>query len=225
MRATIHFLVAALIAVSGAAHAAAGASPSINEPFQDPDFAAWVERFERSGREVYDRREQILAAADVRAGMSVADIGAGTGLFALLFAKAVGPTGKVYAVDISREFVRNVERRASAAGLANVIGVVNSQDDAGLGPASIDLAFICDTYHHFEKPAAMLQALHRALRPGGRLVIVDFRRISGKSSDWVMEHVRASEDIVIKEVAQTGFAFKGSRDILRENYFLLFERK
>jgi len=221
----IHFPAAVLIVVSGAAHAAAGASPSINEPFQDPDFAAWVERFERSGREVYDQRERILAATDLRPGMSVADIGAGTGLFTLLFAKAVGPTGKVYAVDISREFVRNVERRANAAGFANVTGVVNSQNDVGLAPGSIDLAFICDTYHHFEKPAAMLQALHRALRPGGRLVIVDFRRISGKSSDWVMEHVRAGEGIVTKEVAEAGFAFKGSRDILRENYFLLFERK
>ncbi len=209
----------------GLTHAEGGASSAINEPFRDPDFESWVERFERPGREVYDRREQILTATGVRAGMAVADVGAGTGLFTLMFAKAVGPTGKVYAVDISPAFIANIERRAREQRLDNVAGIVNSQTDARLPPASVDLVFICDTYHHFEQPAPTMATIHRALRPGGRLIIIDFRRIAGQSSQWVMQHVRAGQDAVITEIEQAGFRFDGSRDLLRENFFLEFSRK
>jgi len=220
------FAVSLALGVGSAiAGAEGGASPAINEPFRDPDFASWVERFERSGREVYDRREQIVTSANVRRGASVADIGAGTGLFTLLFARAVGSSGKVYAVDISPTFVANIERRARAEGLQNVIGVINTQTDVRLAPASVELAFICDTYHHFEYPAATMASVHRALRPGGRVIVVDFRRIAGKSSTWVMEHVRADEQSVIREVEQAGFRYIGARDILADNYFLEFEKK
>jgi predicted methyltransferase len=157
--------------------------------------------------------------------MAVADIGAGTGLFTLQFARAVGPDGRVYAVDLAPNFVAGVLARARAEGLANVAGIVNSERDVALPAASIDLAFICDTYHHFEYPGDTLASIRRALRPGGTLLLVDFRREPGSSSSWVMGHVRAGREQVIAEVEAAGFRLLADEGLLRSNYFLRFRRE
>jgi predicted methyltransferase len=218
-------LVALLVACTASLPAREGADPAINRPYENPDFTQWVERFESEGREIYARRREIVAAVGLKSGMAVADVGAGTGLFTLAFAREVGPQGRVYAVDISRTFVDNILRRAREQGLENVVGVVNSQDDTRLAPASVDAAFLCDTYHHFEQPRAMLQSMHRALRPGGVLVVIDFERIEGVSSSWVMGHVRAGREAVIREVEAEGFRLVGQPSLLKENFFLRFERR
>jgi ubiquinone/menaquinone biosynthesis C-methylase UbiE len=204
---------------------APGARPEINRQYETPDFEQWVGVFERPGREVYDRRHEIVQAVGPWRGAAVADIGAGTGLFTRLFARAVGPEGKVYAVDISREFVRNIRRIARTEGLTNVEGIVNTQTDVRLPPNSIDIAFVCDTYHHFEQPKPTLASIQRALRPNGALVIVDFRRVEGQSSAWILEHIRADRRAVIREVEAAGFRFVEEKGFLRENYFLRFVRK
>jgi predicted methyltransferase len=201
-----------------------GANPAINRPYQDPDYQQWVDRFERPGREVFDYRRQILAAAGVSASMTVADVGAGTGLFTRLFAEAVGPGGKVYAVDISQGFIRNVLRTANEQGLANVEGIVNSQTSAALPAASVDLVFISDTYHHFEQPIAMMRSVFEALRPGGRLIIVDFERIPGRSSPWILRHVRAGKETFSREIESVGFQPMGEVPIMRRNYLLRFQK-
>jgi predicted methyltransferase len=201
-----------------------GADQDINRPYQDPDYAQWVERFERPGREVYDRREAIVLASGIKSGMHVADIGAGTGLFTLLFARTVDKAGRIYAVDISRTFLNNIERRAKTEGFANVTAIVNNQTDTGLPPGSIDLAFVCDTYHHFEQPRAILASIHRALRPGGSLVVIDFERIEGKSSAWVLGHVRAEKKSVIQEIDAAGFRLTSDEKLLKENFFLRFTK-
>lgn len=210
-----------LLALS--AQAQNGADPAINRPYAEPQYGEWVERFERPGRELYDRREEIVARLKLKPGMSVADIGAGTGLFTRLFARAVKP-GRVYAVDIAKKFVDTIVRDARARGLANIVGVVNDQTGARLPKASIDLAFLADTYHHFEQPQAMLRSIRGALRPGGRLVVIDFRREPGRSSAWVMGHVRADQATVVEEIQAAGFKLMREEDLLRENYFLVFSR-
>src|SRR5713226_2662044 len=103
-------------------------------------------------RDIFAQRHPIVAACRIRASMAVADIGAGTGLFTRLFATAVGPAGTVYAVDIAPKFIEHIENTCKENGLTSVVGVVCPLDSVGLPPASIDLAFICDTYHHFEFP-------------------------------------------------------------------------
>lgn len=216
--------VAALMLALASAASAQGADPALNRPYEQPDYDTWVQRFERPGREVYDQREQILAASGVQRGMDVADIGAGTGLFTLLFAERVGPDGIVYAVDISRPFVERIARRAQDEGLDNVRVVLNTQSETGLPPGSIDLAFLSDVYHHLEQPAAMLESIRRALRPGGSLVIVDFRREPGRSSAWVLGHVRAGKAQVIEEVQAAGFEQVATEDFLKDNYFVRFRR-
>jgi ubiquinone/menaquinone biosynthesis C-methylase UbiE len=199
-------------------------NPDINRHYQNPEFERWVTIFESPGREVYDRREAIVEALALEPGMVVADIGAGTGLFSLMFSPRVGATGSVYAVDISRTFIDNILRRARGQDMKNVIGIVSDQKDTRLPPTSIDLAFICDTYHHFEFPQTMLASIQRALRPGGRLVIIDFRKQPAVSTAWVMSHVRADKTIVTDEVTRAGFRLIADRDILTRNYYLEFEK-
>lgn len=204
---------------------AGSVSPGINSNYVDPDFERWRDTFESPGREVYDRRHAILEALDLRKGMEVADIGAGTGLFTRLFAQEVGPEGTVYAVDIAPSFVEGTLRTARAQGLNNVEGVVNSQRSVHLPAGSIDLAFTSDTYHHFEYPGAMLESIYRALRSGGELVIIDFRKQPGVASGWVMGHVRADSGTVRDEVTAAGFEYVGAReDLLRTNYFMRFRK-
>jgi ubiquinone/menaquinone biosynthesis C-methylase UbiE len=198
--------------------------PGVNRHYEDPDWRQWVRAFENPGRELYAKRHAIVAATDIRPGMQVADIGAGTGLFTRLFSSRVAPTGKVYAVDISATFIENILRTCREQGLANVEGVVNTPREVALADDSIDLAFIADTYHHFEYPATMMASIRRALRPGGRLVIIDFRRDPRVSSQWVMQHVRADRDTVIREIRAAGFRFVEDKAVLDSNYFLVFRK-
>ena len=198
--------------------------PGINTYYKDPDWQHWVNQFETPGREIYDRRFDILRASAVTAGMDVADIGAGTGLFTRLFSPRVGAQGKVYAVDISRPFVENILRESREQNLLNIVGVVNLPDDVLLNAASIDLAFMVDTYHHFEYPRSMLASIHEALRSAGRLIVIDFKKHPGKSSDWVMRHVRADKDRVIEEITSAGFVQIDDKPLLRANYFLEFRK-
>lgn len=213
-----------LLAIS--VHAAqSGADPSVNQPYQSPRFEQWVQRFERPGREVYDQREQILAAAGIERGMDVADVGAGTGLFTLLFAERVGEDGTVYAVDVSRPFIEQIERRAREHGLSNVRTVVNSQRSVELPADAVDLVFMSDTYHHFEHPGDMLASIHEALRPQGELVVIDFRREPGVSSHWILQHVRAGQSEVVEEITAAGFELVDEADFLQENYLLRFRKR
>jgi len=198
--------------------------PGINREYAHPVWLQWVAAFENEGREVYARRHAIVDATGVRPGMDVADIGAGTGLFTRLFAARVAPAGKVYAVDISATFVDNILRTCREQGLDNVQGIVNSDRSTGLPAESIDLAFVSDTYHHFEYPARMLASIHDALRSTGRLVIIDFRRDPHVNPPWVMSHVRAGRDTVIRELQAAGFRFVEEKPLLRSNYFLVFEK-
>jgi ubiquinone/menaquinone biosynthesis C-methylase UbiE len=203
---------------------AQGASPEINAQYQNPDFGLWQRNLETEGREVYEKRVAILDAVGLKPGQAVADVGAGTGLFTRLFAGRVGPQGRVYAVDIAAEFIRGNLRRARAEGHRNVVGIESSQSDTRLPGASVDVVFVCDAYHHFEDPAAMLASIRRALRPGGTLVIVDFERIPGVSPDWIFKHVRAGKETFRREIEAGGFRFAGEVKLMRENYFLRFTR-
>lgn len=205
-----------------------GAKPELNQSFQDPDVGQYVERFESESREVFTLRKEVVAAMGLRPGMDVADIGAGTGLYTIPIAEAVGPEGAVFAVDIAPNFLRHIADRSSKAGLENVCTVLGTQDSPQLPPASVDLAFICDTYHHFEDPAAMLGAIRRALRPGGRLVVIDFDRRAGVSSEFILEHVRADAGTFIREISDAGFSLISPEGVplpkFEENFLAFFSR-
>lgn len=206
----------------------ASVKPGINDKFLDPKLKVdeWTQKFETESREIFLQREKILAAVGLKPGMVVADVGAGTGLFTLSFSQAVGDGGKVYAVEIAKNFIQHIQARAAQAKAVNVQTILGTEKSVELPEASIDLAFICDVYHHFEYPQASLATLHKALKPGGELVLIDFKRIPGETSDFIMGHVRAGQEVFEAEVTAAGFEKAGEvKDVLKENYFVRFRRR
>jgi ubiquinone/menaquinone biosynthesis C-methylase UbiE len=198
----------------------------INEPFRHvTDVNSWVEKFEQDHREICAQRVAIAEAVGLKPGMKVADVGAGTGLFEPLFSTLVGPGGKVYALDISPEFVDHIKRRALVEALQNVDARRCPDDSTGLPAASVDVVFVCDVYHHFEHPEKNLASIRSTLAEGGRLVLVDFDKVEGKSSDFVLHHVRAGKSAVIEELASAGFQLDHEVALMKENYLLVFRRK
>jgi len=200
-------------------------SPDINKPYKTPDAEKTAARYEREDRDVVENRDKIIAVCELKPGLDAADIGAGTGLFARPFATKVAPGGKVYAVEISKEFLEHIDKTCNEHGITNVEGVFSTPTSAELPANSVDVAFICDTYHHFEYPYKMLESIHAALRPGGRLIIVDYKKEKGVSPDWIFGHVRADKKTVIEEAAKAGFAFVDEVEMMKLQYVIRFEKK
>jgi len=201
--------------------------PGPNDAYRDPRVSAavWNHFFEDDGRgEIYTQRYAIVKLAAVKPGMRVADVGAGTGVFSMLLSDAVGPDGVVYAEEVVDRFARYTAERAQRERRANVASVLDTETGLGLPPQSVDLAFLCDVYHHFDQPQAMLASIRSALRDGGELFLVDFIREPGRSPDWVFEHVRASEATVTREILSAGFTLVAAHHDFNDSYALRFRR-
>ena len=200
----------------------------INDSFKDPELNVdqWLERFEVESREVYAARTEVLSACAIEPGERIADVGAGTGFYSRLFAKATGWGGWIYSVDIAPKFLQHIAERATTDRIENLTTVLGTDVSIRLPPESVDLVFICDTYHHFESPQQSLASIYRALKPGGRLVLIDFERIPGKSREWVIGHVRAGKEVFKAEIVDAGFEFKDEVPIegFEENYLLRFAK-
>ena len=202
--------------------------PGINANYLNPELQVteWVERFETEGREVFDHRQKIVDEVGIESGMAVADIGTGTGLFLPLFAEKVGPGGRVYAVDIVAKFLEHIDARIADNDWNAVETVLCTERSVELPTGSIDVAFICDVYHHFEYPPESLASIHAALKPGGRLFLVEFKRIPGESSDWMLDHVRAGQEVFTAEITAAGFdKISEVKDLLSDNYVLKFRKR
>jgi ubiquinone/menaquinone biosynthesis C-methylase UbiE/intracellular sulfur oxidation DsrE/DsrF family protein len=218
-------LVLALVPLSAASAQEKSVKPGINDSFRNPDPKEFQGRFEVESREVFGRRNEIVAACKLKPGLSVADIGAGTGLFTRLFADAVGKDGRVIAVDISQKFLDQIAQTCRESGRRNVETLLGQGDSTELPADSVDVAFICDTYHHFEFPLKTMASLHRALKLGGRVIVIDFRRVPGTSTDWVLNHVRAGQEVVESEIVQSGFMkSRDEKGLLAENYLVEFTK-
>ena len=229
MKTLLLFAVVMWLPVSGRETAPTveeSVKPGINRPYLDAELKVddWLKRFEVESREVFHGRKAILKACGIKPGMRVADIGAGTGLFTRMFAQAVGPDGWVYAVDIAPAFLGHIHARAKQEGQENISTILCPEDSVGLPPESIDFAFVCDVYHHFEYPRSTMASLVKAMKPGATLVVIDFIRIEGVSSDWVFGHVRAGEEVFRKEIEDAGLEFKERIELpeVKDNYILRF---
>ncbi|HUP94431.1 MAG TPA: class I SAM-dependent methyltransferase [Burkholderiales bacterium] len=213
--------------VAAAAPAITGADPAINSRFYKADAGVWAERFEGESREIYRQRSGIVTASGISTGMTVADVGAGTGLFTMLFARQVGAGGRVVAVDISPSFLESIAKRAKIEGFSNIGTLLGAHNDIRLPEGAVDIVFTSDTYHHFEQVVPILASIHRALKPGGRFVVIDFERIPGVSPPSRLEHVRAGKETVMEEVNAAGFRLR--QEItgvgLTDNYYLIFEKR
>ncbi len=202
--------------------------PGVNKDFLNPDLSIeeFLGKFEVESREVYTHREKLAELLELKPGMAIADIGSGTGAYLKTFSTRVGKEGRVYAVDISPKFVEYLRERSKKEGMDRVEVVLCNDHETRLSPGSIDAAYICDTYHHFEYPQSTLRSLHQALKPNGRLIVVDFDRVPGKSREWVLSHVRAGKQEFRTEIEQAGFHYvdEPKVDGITENFIMRFKK-
>lgn len=162
-------------------------------------------------RDDRQKPNELVAAMEIKPGMTVADIGTGTGYMLPFLSRAVGPTGKVFAEDIQADFLE----KAKAKKQSNVELFLGTETDPKLPPASVDIALTLDVYHHFDYPDKMLANIGRALKPGGHLVVVDFYKKSRP------DHVRLERDDVIKEIESNGFRLLSNKDHTANNQYIL----
>lgn len=195
-------------------------------PDEEANLDLWLERMEVGSREIYSARNAIAAAVGLKDGARIADIGAGTGIYSLLFSEKVGAEGAVFAVDIEPRFLKLINQRAEDDGRNNIVSVLGRPDSITLPPASVDAVFICDTYHYFENPSAIMSTVRAALKPGGALYIVDYDLAAGQAPPADHRHVRFGKDQVAAEVESFGFgpAVEIKVEGLAENYMLRFSR-
>jgi ubiquinone/menaquinone biosynthesis C-methylase UbiE len=180
--------------------------------------ATWLERPER---EQDERSSLLVDLLELKSDTDVADIGAGTGYFTFPIAKRA-PQGTTYAVDIQPEMLELVEARKREEGIGNVKGILGAIDDSTLPPGSIDLAFAVDAYHEFSHPWEMLQSLHTALRPGGRVILVEFRL---EDPDITIKRLhRMSEPQARRELEAVGFEWVKTVGDLPMQHVLVFRK-
>jgi ubiquinone/menaquinone biosynthesis C-methylase UbiE len=199
--------------------AAAAVVTSVTAQQRDPrEYQKVLENPERVASLQVDRVVEALA---IQPGMRIADLGAGTGLFSLPLAKAAGPGGKVYAIDVDSGLLGIVSEKAKAAKMANIETVVAGATDANV-PEPVDLIFICDTMHHLPDQANYVKQLGTLLRPGGRVAVIDF-----KEGHWPQGHeaftITPSEVDAWMQAA--GFRRAARHTFLETNFFHVYERQ
>jgi arsenite methyltransferase len=186
--------------------------------FKDIDQA--LRMFESAERDTWQKPDEVVKQLQLRTGDVVADIGAGTGYFTRRFAAAVGPRGKALGLDIEATMVTHINSEAQKQGTANLNARQVPPNDPQLGPQSVDMVFICNTYHHMQERVAYARLLAQALKPGGRVVIIDFHKRPlplGPPVEW-----KLASETVTEEFRQAGFQLARSVDFLPYQYFLEF---
>jgi ubiquinone/menaquinone biosynthesis C-methylase UbiE len=181
--------------------------------------AGWLERPERDAEE---QPEKVLDALELSAGEIVADVGAGTGYFALRMARRVSPGGRVLATDIQPEMLARLQANAEASHVTNVEPILATEDDARLPADAVDLALMVDVYHELSHPAATLGQVRRALRASGRLVLVEYRG-EDPTVPIKPEH-RMTLAQVRAEIEPSGFRFVTSLEFLSRQHVIIFAR-
>jgi len=179
--------------------------------------ADWLERSEREQEESPDVAVRLL---QIPQGASVADIGAGSGYITLLLSAAVGPTGRVFANDLQPQMIEILRRRLASQNVTNVTLVQGSVDDPNLPPASVDLALMVDVYHELSRPQAMLQKLRTALKPGGRLALLEYRK-EDPAIPIKFEHKMSIQEAKA-ELEAEGFKLSKVDETLPRQHILIF---
>ncbi len=187
-------------------------------PFDDVE--RWVAVFDDPSRDAWQKPDRVVAELALRPGMSVADVGAGTGYFEKRLADAVGPSGTVFAVDTEPKMVEHLKERARRERTPNVVPVLANPDDPRLPDGGVDLVLLCDTYHHVDDRIEYLRRLRGRLKPGGRVAIVDFHKRPLPVGP-PPEHKLSREEI-LAELHEAGWTLARESDLLPYQYFLVF---
>jgi SAM-dependent methyltransferase len=182
--------------------------------------AAWLEREEREQEE---RGSLLLLELGVRSGMNVADIGAGTGYYSRRIAPLVAPNGTVYAVDVQPEMVKMLEAVSKRPGFSNIMPILGANDNVRLSDASVDVAIMVDVYHELEFPHEVLTSIVRALKPGGRLVFVEYRAEDPRVPIKPLH--KMSEAQVRREATEHPLVWESTATNLPWQHMVIFRKK
>jgi len=180
--------------------------------------ASWLERPERVNEELPD---QVVAQMKLKPTDVIADVGAGTGYFSFRISRVV-PQGKVFAVDIQPEMLNVIEQRKKQLNAANVVAVRSTEKSVNLPENSVDVVLFVDVYHELEFPYEMMQSIVKALKPGGRVIQIEYR---GEDPDVP---IKPSHKMTVKQARKemefVGLAWKETKDFLPQQHFLVFEK-
>ncbi|MBL8137235.1 MAG: class I SAM-dependent methyltransferase [Acidobacteria bacterium] len=193
-----------------------GAMDHMDHKFDDPE--RYAKSFDDPARDRWQMPARVIEALALKAGQSVADIGAGTGYFSVRLARAAAAP-KVFAVDLEPKMVEHLTKRAAAEGLTNITAVQASTTSPNL-PEAVDVVMVIDTYHHIGNRPAYFAALKSKLTPGGRLAIVDFRK--GGGGDGPPDAFRFTPEQITGELAEAGYVLDRAHDFLPRQHFLVY---
>jgi ubiquinone/menaquinone biosynthesis C-methylase UbiE len=181
--------------------------------------ADWLDRPERA---IEENPEGALDALHLKPGMVVADVGAGTGYMSLRMARRVGSTGRVYAEDVQPEMLRRLRQNASAAKLTNIETVLGAEADPKLAAGAVDLILLVDVYHEFSQPQKMLRRMRDALKPDGRLVLLEYRK-EDPNIPIRPEHKMSVQEVKT-EVEAEGFHLADVIETLPRQHIIIFTK-
>jgi len=215
-----HLLIALLVLSAGVA-AAGPHDATARHSFDDVDH--WSAVFDDPKRDAWQKPDEIVKALGLRPGMAVADLGAGTGYMSRRLSEAVGPRGTVFAVDLEPNLVARLRERAERERTANVVPVLASGDNPRLPAGGVDLVLVLDAYHHLDDRLRYFRDLSAALRPGGRVAVIDWhKRPLPVGPD--LNH-KISREQVTSEMTAAGWTLDSEPDVLPYQYLLVFRRK
>ena len=173
-------------------------------------------------RDAKQKPEELVQAMSLKPGMVVADIGTGAGYMLPFLSHAVGPNGRVLAEDIQDDFLEKARGKAENEKLANVTYIKGSEADPMLPKGGVDVALALDSYHHYDYPEKMLAGIRRGLKPGGKLVIVEYyKSATAMPNGRALEHIRLDAPDVIKEIEANGFRLISRREHVKDSQYML----
>ena len=187
------------------------------------DPKAYMQALEDPKRDEYQKPHEVLSALKIKPGEVIADIGAGSGYFTFRLAHFVGVKGKVYAVDVSPDMIRHINRRIREAKATNIVSILAEPDDPLLTDRSVDRVFICDVWHHVENHTKYLSLLKKILKPGGEVVMIDFQKRELPFGPPLQMKIARGD--LIKQMEANGFELTKEHTFLPYQYFLEFKPK
>jgi ubiquinone/menaquinone biosynthesis C-methylase UbiE len=199
-----------------------------NEGYKTPEGRDTVAKsLSAADRDEKQKPRELVAAMSLKPGIVVADIGTGTGYMLPFLSEAVGAQGRVLSEDIFPDFLDKAKNTAKQHKLPNVEFIQGTETDPGLPENGVDVVLALDTYHHWNYPDKMLAALHRQLRAGGRLVIVEYyKRPDAMPGGRAMQHIRLDAPGFIKEIESNNFRLLSEHDHVKgSQYIAIFEKK